>query len=161
MALKQEFFRNGDKYVALTGESPKQFKGLMFAAFVGDNPESIAETCLMHNQLEKMVRIEGADLPDEWADAFRANGFVIDKPESKPESDEPEYDGDYEEYEPEEYEPPKRTKRKRHDKKLPPVEVKLDFTPSAGAHALIGAFIMLTAAGFIGLSIIQIIARIL
>lgn len=158
--LKQEYFRDGDKYVALTGESPTQFKGLMFAAFVGNNPGSIIETCLMHNQLEKMTRIEGADVPDAWADAFRAKGFVIVKPEPEPEPelepDEPEYADDYEEYDPEEYDPPKQ-RTKRRNKQA--VEVKLDFTPDKGTNALIGTFIMLTTIVYIVLSILQIVER--
>ncbi len=158
MARKQEFFRDGDKYAALTGESPKKFKGLMFAAFVGDNPGSIIETCLMRDQLEKMTRIEGADVPEDWADAFRAKGFVIAKPEpdEPDEPDEPEYADAYEEYEPEEYEPPKRRPKRRQ----PAVEVQLNFKPDKGANILIGAFIMLTITAYIGLSILQIIERI-
>ncbi len=163
--LKQEFLRDGDKYVALTGESPTKFKGLMFGAFVGDNPGSIAETCLMHEQLEKMTRIEGADVPDDWADAFRAKGFVIDKPEPEPEPepDEPEYDGDYEEYEPELYEPPKRRpkqRQRRRKRRNPAVEVRLDLKPDEGANILIGSYIMLTIVAYVGLTVFQLITRI-
>lgn len=79
--LTPEFWRDGDRYVALTGECPKSFGGGVFIAFTGADSGAMSETCVHLNQLQKMKRIEVSDVPDEWSDAFSAAGFKMPEPE--------------------------------------------------------------------------------
>lgn len=91
MAKKPTFYRDGDKYIVLTGESPKGFTGYLFAAFAGPDARSVEEGVISLDDLNKMESIEGDDIPDDWADMFRHKGIAIDerKPEPTPEPQQP------------------------------------------------------------------------
>ena len=74
MTRKQPtFYRSGDTYVALTGESPKDFKDYLFVAFTGNDPNSVSETCISRDDIQKMTKVD--DVPADWADAFEAVGL--------------------------------------------------------------------------------------
>lgn len=75
------FYRDGDCYTALTGESPRNFPNL-FIAFTGPTPSTIQETCLPFNALGDSV--EADELPEDWAAAFNSAGIKM------PESAQPE-----------------------------------------------------------------------
>lgn len=70
-----EFYRDGDKYLVLTGESPKDFKDFLFICFKGDTPASVKEDVVTRDDLPKLTKV--ADVPDDWADAFEAAGIEM------------------------------------------------------------------------------------
>ncbi len=72
-----EFYQDGETYVALTGESPRDFKDCLFLAYTGKDSGSINETCVSRDNLDSMTRVEGADVPDDWAKAFEAKGVDV------------------------------------------------------------------------------------
>lgn len=75
-----EFFRDGDKYIALTGECPKDFPGFLFICFRGDEPGSVNEDVISKPDASNLDRIEGADVPDDWAEAFEKAGVKVPRP---------------------------------------------------------------------------------
>jgi len=77
MARKRqpEFYQNGDAYVALTGESPQDFEDYIFVAFTGKDPESVNETCVSRNDIQKMIKVD--NVPADWASAFEAVGIEV------------------------------------------------------------------------------------
>lgn len=94
MACKKrqlEFYRDGDRYVATTGECPQGFKDFLFLTLVGETPESVTETCYQGDQFTKLTQIEGADVPDDWAEAFEKLGVTVPRfePEPEPEPEPP------------------------------------------------------------------------
>lgn len=71
------FYRNGDEYIALTGESPKGFSNL-FVAFTGPSPSDLQETCVPFSVLGDPV--EADELPGEWSAAFKSAGINMPQP---------------------------------------------------------------------------------
>lgn len=83
MKQTTEYFRDHDRYVAITGEAPKRFPGLV-VAWTGDTPESIAETCLSVPTVREMIQVD--EVPTEWATAFEAQGITPRKRSTYPSS---------------------------------------------------------------------------
>ena len=86
MSKKPTFYRDDDRYITLTGESPKGFKDYLFVAFIGTDAGVVEEGVVCLDDINKMEAIEGADVPNDWADMFRQKGVVIEdrKPEPAP-----------------------------------------------------------------------------
>lgn len=77
MANKQQIYRDGDRYVALTGKCPKGFKDVLFVAFTGLDPSSITEGVMGKEELAQMESVD--EVPEDWADAFEAVGIKRQK----------------------------------------------------------------------------------
>lgn len=80
MASKTEFRRDGNKYIALTGECPKGFKGILFVCYRGSTPGSVKEDVIEKTKLGQLETVEGADVPDDWAAAFEGAGVSVPRP---------------------------------------------------------------------------------
>ena len=78
MASKQQIYQDGDRYVALTGDCPRGFKGVLFVTFTGPDPSSIAEGVMGKDQLAEMESVD--EVPEDWMDAFEAVGIRRKKP---------------------------------------------------------------------------------
>jgi hypothetical protein len=68
---KWEFFKDGERYLATQGESPKGFKDLLFVA-LGGSIDKIEEMLVSRNNLAKMTRVD--TVPEDWARAFQNYG---------------------------------------------------------------------------------------
>jgi hypothetical protein len=82
-----DFYKIDDSYILLTGESPRGFRGVLYAAWHGHAIDSFDETVLSVAQLAAMTPVEIADVPDEWYNAFsNVSGlFAARKPVAEPE----------------------------------------------------------------------------
>jgi hypothetical protein len=78
------YYRDGDTIAAITGQSPAQFKGVLFIGktMVGDK---VSEAVFSPEQISKLEPIDKSDMPAAWIVAF---GY--EKPKaSKPKADKP------------------------------------------------------------------------
>lgn len=71
MSTKQsEVFRDGSKLVHVTGESPRQFNGLIFHVYEGETPETVGESLRSVAQLKGLQRVEVSTLSVQWKNAL-------------------------------------------------------------------------------------------
>lgn len=78
--MKITYYKAADGYAAVTSESPKGFKGILFIGKSG-TLDKIVETAFEANQLRKMTKVAKADVPPEWVEAF---GYEEPDPEPEP-----------------------------------------------------------------------------
>jgi len=80
------FYLDGENYALVTGESPKGFSGILFAAWRGTKV-SLEETIVTIPELSSMKQVQAADVPDDWYNVFanRTKLFKVRKPKPKPE----------------------------------------------------------------------------
>jgi hypothetical protein len=67
--MKITYYKAGDGYIAVTKESPKGFKGILFIGKTG-TLDKIVETAFEANQLRKLTKVTKADVPAEWVKAL-------------------------------------------------------------------------------------------
>jgi len=67
MKTKQKFYREGDGYLMVTGESPKGFKGILFVVWEGDI-DDLKEGVRTLDQLKDLEEVD--DIDWEWYQAF-------------------------------------------------------------------------------------------
>lgn len=84
MANKQQIYRDGDRYVALTGKCPKGFKDVLFVTFTGPDASSVTEGVMGKDELAQMESVDEA--PEDWSDAFEAVGIKRRKRSTFPSS---------------------------------------------------------------------------
>jgi hypothetical protein len=93
--MKVRYYANGcDGYIAVTDQSPKDFKGVLFIGKGperGGDPTSVVEQVFAINTLQKLTDVPLADVPAEWVLAFGYEYPVMPKPEPQP-APEPEPD---------------------------------------------------------------------
>jgi len=70
MGRKAKYYRRGSQYLALTGESPKGFKGVLFVCRIGDSPGDIKEDVVDQNRLRDWEEVPSKEVPDDWFAAF-------------------------------------------------------------------------------------------
>ena len=83
--MKYAYFRCENGYVGITDESPAGMKGFVFAGRgprPGKGIESVCEQGYARSQLDKLERVQGDDVPDDW---FTAIGYER-RPKPIPES---------------------------------------------------------------------------
>lgn len=76
--MKQQLYKNGDNYIGLTGESPKEFKGYLFACWRGE-PGELYEDLITLDALRDWEPVDESNVPSEWIVAFRKVGFKFKK----------------------------------------------------------------------------------
>ena len=64
------FFRDGEKYLFTTGESPNELENFIAIAWEGPTPDNLTETAKPVKQLQALERIEPAAVPLEWWNGF-------------------------------------------------------------------------------------------
>jgi len=85
--MKIAYFRYKDGYLGVTHQSPAGMKGVIF---VGRGPregkgiESVCEQAYPHNCLERLKRVDAAEVPDDWFAAIALENRSP-KPTPKPE----------------------------------------------------------------------------
>jgi len=79
------FYQNDNGYALVTGECPKGFKGILYAAWQG-SLDRLEETLIPINELCKWQQVKDTEVPDEWFNAFarKAQLFKERKPEPEP-----------------------------------------------------------------------------
>jgi hypothetical protein len=70
--MSKKFYRDGDKYVAVTGGCPDGFKNVLFNAIVGDTPGSLIETVLQPGTIKSLKPVKASTVPRRWMKAFEA-----------------------------------------------------------------------------------------
>ena len=69
--IQHQVFKDGDKYVRPTGESPRQFEGILFAVYEGKSPETVEEALRSLVELERMETVDPSGLSDSWQQALK------------------------------------------------------------------------------------------
>jgi hypothetical protein len=64
-------FRDGSKLIHVTGESPRQFSGILFVVYEGDTPESVVESAKTVDQLRGLPRVDKSTLSVPWKKALK------------------------------------------------------------------------------------------
>lgn len=64
-------FRDGSELIRVTGESPQQFNGVLFAVYAGDFPETVVEALRTAEQLRDLEEVDVATLSAPWQKALR------------------------------------------------------------------------------------------
>lgn len=85
MGKKPKYYRSGEEYLALTGESPKGFKGVLFVCLTGGSPGDIKEDLVDENRLKGWEHVPDKEVPDDWFAAFG-----LEKREQTPTPEQPE-----------------------------------------------------------------------
>jgi len=76
---KRAFFREGDRYVFLTGAAPRGFTGVLGITWEGPL-DQLAETARPLDQLAKLEQIEPAAVPLAWWEGLRkASGLLAER----------------------------------------------------------------------------------
>lgn len=79
--MKHSFYKDGNKFLLNTGESPKGFEKVLFVVWSG-GIDNLKEDIRTTDQLEKLEKIN--EVPDEWLDAFAAAAHItLPKPKAK------------------------------------------------------------------------------
>lgn len=65
--MKPVVYKNGDGYILVTGESPKEFKDYLFVVWEGPI-DGLTEGVKTRDELKKLERAD--EVPDKWIDAF-------------------------------------------------------------------------------------------
>ena len=88
LSMKTTIYKEGDGYILATGESPKEFKGVLFVVWEG-SIDNLTEGVRTLDQLKKLEETD--DIPDEWLDALAdAAGVCLesfDRDDSEPETE--------------------------------------------------------------------------
>jgi len=82
MGRKAKYYRRGAQYLALTGESPKGFKDVVFICRIGDSPGDIREEVVDQNRLRDWEEVPSKEVPDDWFAAFGLEKRKEPKPRS-------------------------------------------------------------------------------
>lgn len=64
-------YRSGSKLIRPTGESPRQFEGILLAVYQGDTPETVEESVIPVEQLRGLQEVEVSTLGTQWRKALR------------------------------------------------------------------------------------------
>lgn len=70
-AKQSRVFRDGSKLVHVTGESPRQFNGLIFVVHEGETPESVGESLRSVDQLKGLQEVDVSTLSVSWKNALK------------------------------------------------------------------------------------------
>lgn len=65
--MKPVVYKNGDGYILVTGESPKEFKDYLFVVWEGPI-DGLTEGVKTRDELKQLEQAD--EVPDEWIDAF-------------------------------------------------------------------------------------------
>lgn len=87
--MKITYYRYRDGYLGVTDQSPTGMKGVIFVGrgpLEGKGIESVCEQAYPRNCLERMERIGGAEVPDDW---FAAIGLERRPPKAAPPPSQP------------------------------------------------------------------------
>ncbi len=79
------FFRDREKYIFATGESPNGTENVLAIIWEGAAPDSLIETARGIKQLQALERIEPAAVPLEWWNGFAKTTGRLPKREPPPE----------------------------------------------------------------------------
>lgn len=63
-------YRDGSKLLRCTGESPRQFNGILFVTLEGETPESVGESVRTMEQLRGLQDVEISTLSVQWKKAL-------------------------------------------------------------------------------------------
>lgn len=78
------YFRVDTGYIAVTTESPKGFKDIVFVGKgpkPGGGPDTVVEQAWAVNQLQGFEKVKADDVPDDW---FAAFGYEQRQPKPEP-----------------------------------------------------------------------------
>ena len=67
--MEAKFYRDGDRYLYLTGESPRKFTNVCFVVWEGPL-DQLTETIKTANQLQALTEVGAEDVPRDWWYAF-------------------------------------------------------------------------------------------
>ena len=74
MSKQPVLFQENSRYILVTPENPKGFKGSLFIAWEGETPDNLTEVVKTTDQLQALVqancRIELTSISTEWQTAF-------------------------------------------------------------------------------------------
>jgi len=127
---KRAFFREGDRYIFLTGAAPRGFAGVLGITWEGPLNQ-LAETARPLDQLAKLEQVEPAAVPLAWWEGFRkATGLLAERKEPTPPQPKQE--------------PPQPKQEPPQPKQEPPQPKVEDWTlpASIGVGALIGLLVL-------------------
>jgi len=77
--MKTTYYRTGSDYFAVTDESPKEFKGVLFVGR-GGTLGSITEQVYEISALRKLKPVPLKDMPNEWLLALGYDKPIVRKP---------------------------------------------------------------------------------
>lgn len=80
MGKRPKYYRRGEEFLALTGESPKGFKGVLFVCLKGDSPGDIKEDVVDKNRLREWKKVPADEVPEDWFAAFGLEKRKVVKP---------------------------------------------------------------------------------
>ena len=92
------YYERDGLYLALTKKSPKGFRGVAFICHKGDSPGNVREDVTDKNRLEDWTKVDAADVPDDWFDAFGLEKRPKPKPKPKPKRKKRKKDFDCDEF---------------------------------------------------------------
>lgn len=81
---KPTFYRDRDRYLIATGESPQGMAGVVVIVWEGETPGKLTETVKPVPDLQLLEQVESSDVPAEWWQAFVDAKLVKARPPAKP-----------------------------------------------------------------------------
>jgi len=64
--IKSKVFRDGSKFIRPTGESVRQFEGIIIAVYEGESPETVLESVRSVSELRGLPEVDLATLSVPW-----------------------------------------------------------------------------------------------
>lgn len=92
--MKVKYFQTDNGYLAVTDQSPKDFKGILFIGKIGTDPLNVKEDVFTSEQVLKFREIAKADMPAVWMLAFNYEKPVAPKKPPVEVVEEPLFDPD-------------------------------------------------------------------
>lgn len=83
--MRVKYFKTDAGYIAVTDQSPKDFKNVLFIGKSGTDPLNVTEGVFTPADVRKLPEIARADMPAAWVLAF-----AYEKPVKPPKPPEPE-----------------------------------------------------------------------
>jgi hypothetical protein len=68
--MKVKYFQDGERYIAVTDQCPKDFKGILFIGKSGTDPLKVEEGVFAPDSVLKLPEITKANMPAVWVLAF-------------------------------------------------------------------------------------------
>lgn len=80
---KRAFFREGDRYIFLTGAAPRGFAGVLGITWEGPL-DQLTETARPLDQLAKLEQVEPETIPLAWWEGFRKTSGLLAERKTPP-----------------------------------------------------------------------------
>jgi hypothetical protein len=79
--VRIKYFQTECGYLAVTNESPRDFKGVLFIGKFGTDPTKVEEVVITPEQVHNLPEIAKADMPAVWMTAFGYESPITPEPE--------------------------------------------------------------------------------